>query len=61
MSERIVGFPAYAEWLHEHCASHAHPFVRDSWKMIDYCFELDRNLPDDYRWRFSSEESLKRR
>ena len=52
MSERIVGFPAYAEWLHEHCASHAHPFVRDSWKMIDYCFELDRNLPDDYQVAF---------
>jgi len=59
MSKTISTFPAYAGWLREYCAAHAHPFIRDSSKMIDYCFEVDRNLPDNYHWRFSSEESLK--
>ena len=34
--------------------------MRDSWKMIGYCFQLDQKIPDEYGWRYSTEESLKR-
>ena len=60
MSEKTKAFPVYAEWLTNHCERHEDLFIRDSWKMIDYCFQLDLQMPDKYGWRFSSEEALKR-
>ena len=59
MSTKASVFPAYAEWLSKYCDQHDDVFVRDSWRMIDYCFQLDQTLPNEYGWRFSSEESLK--
>ena len=59
MSEKTKAFPGYAAWLTNHCKSHEDVFVRDSWKMIDYCFQLDLKMPDKYGWRFSSEKVFK--
>jgi len=59
MSEKTKAFPVYAEWLTNHCKSHEEVFVRDSWKMIDYCFQLDLKMPDTYGWRFSNKEVFK--
>jgi len=59
MTEKTKAFPAYAQWLTDHCISHENVFIRDSWKMIDYCFQLDLKMPDEYGWRFSTEEALK--
>jgi hypothetical protein len=39
MSEKTKAFPVYAEWLTNHCKNHEDVFVRDAWKMIDYCFQ----------------------
>jgi len=50
--------PAYSKWLKEYCQKNSHPFVKDSGKMIAYCFELEQKIPNTYGWRFSSEESL---
>ena len=55
-----ISFPKYAEWISEYCNNSSHPFIRDSGKMIAYCFELDENLPKEYKWRYSDEDSIKR-
>jgi hypothetical protein len=59
ISLKTKAFPVYAEWLINHCKNHEDIFVRDSWKMIDYCFQMDLSLPDKYGWRFSSVDVLK--
>lgn len=51
--------PRFADWLSEYCEKNEHPFVRDSWKMVSCCFELDQHLPPRYGWRFSDEEAIK--
>jgi hypothetical protein len=59
MSNKTKTFPVYSEWLTNHCKNHEDVFVRDSWKMIDYCFQLDQKIPNKYAWRFSSDGALK--
>ena len=60
MSDRIITFPQYAQWITDYCKDNVEPFIRDSGKMIAYCFELDQLLPEKYGWRFSDVESLKK-
>src|SRR5207237_2086844 len=61
MPDNVTGFPQYAEWLVDYCTKSEHPFVRDSARMISYCFELEQQLPERYGWRFCDEEALKKR
>lgn len=60
MSGNIETFPTFADWITDYCGQHNNPFIRDSDRMISYCFELDANMPDRYGWRFSSEESIRK-
>ena len=55
----ITGFPQYADWLQELSKSASHPFARDSYDSINYCFSLDHKLPDNYGWRLSDIEAIK--
>lgn len=57
-NDSITSFPGFAGWLSDHCELSDDPFVRDSWKMISYCFELDRKIPSEYRWRYVDLESF---
>ena len=59
MNEKTKTFPVYAKWLTNHCKNHDDTFVRDSWKMIDYCFQFDLKMSDKYGWRFSNEKAFK--
>ena len=52
--------PAYADWLSDFCINHENLYVRNSWPVIDYCFQLDRQLPDTYGWQFSSATVLEK-
>ncbi len=58
MSGDIETFPGFADWIADYCSQHTDPFIRDSGRMIAYCFELDAIMPDRYGWNFSSEESF---
>lgn len=59
--DKLVGFPAFAPWLTEYCQRHDEPEVRESWRMINYCFELDRIFPDEYRWHYTDLEAFKKK
>ncbi len=48
----------YAKWIVKYCQENPHPFIKDSGKMIAYCFELDQNIPSEFRWHYSDEESI---
>lgn len=48
----------YATWIEKYCHENSHPFIKDSGKMIAYCFELDQNIPSEFRWRYSDEASI---
>jgi len=61
MADNLTGFPQYADWVTDFCSTSKHPFVRDSARMISYCFELEQQLPERYGWRFCDEDALKRR
>ena len=54
-----ISFPKYADWITKYCDKNPHPFVKDSGEMIAYCFELDEQIPKEYKWRYSDEDSLK--
>lgn len=58
--DTTVSFPQYADWLKEYAKTRPHPFIKDSSKMVSYCFELDKEVPTNYGWRFSTEDALKR-
>jgi hypothetical protein len=60
MSRAIETFPKFADWITDYCSQHPDPFIRDSDRMIAYCFELDVKIPDRYGWRFSNEESIRK-
>ncbi len=60
MSGDIETFPTFADWITDCCSHHPDPFIRDSDRMIAYCFELDATMPDRYGWRFASEESIRK-
>lgn len=57
-NDRITSFPGFAGWLSDHCELSDDPMVHDSWKMINYCFELDRKVPSECRWRYTDLESF---
>lgn len=57
----VTALPQYADWVREFCASSDHAFVRDSAKMISYCFQLEQRLPSRYEWRFCDEKALAER
>lgn len=44
--------------LIEYSVSHNDPIIKLAHQMISQCLELDKKVPDDYRWLFSSKESL---
>lgn len=50
MSETVK----FADWLRKLAMSSRHPFVRESEKIIQYFFELERKLPQVYDWRVTS-------
>jgi len=52
-------FPQYADWVVKYCESNDHPFIKDSGKMVAYCFELDQEMPQQYGWRLSDLEAFK--
>lgn len=60
MSNNVASFPQLADWINEYCKTHSDPFVRDSSKMIQYCFELDLQFPEKYGWRFTDIDAYKR-
>jgi hypothetical protein len=52
--------PKFADWLKTLSTSSKHPFVRDSEKMIQYFFELEKKLPPRYGWRVTSVEAFQK-
>lgn len=50
----------YNDWLREYCRDHGDPFVRESESMVEYCLDLDKNVPDEYGWKFSSRETIEK-
>lgn len=60
MSKKVASFPQLTGWINEYCKTHSDPFVRDSSKMIQYCFKLDLQLPEKYGWRFTDIDAYKR-
>ncbi len=59
-ANKTISFPQYADWLKEYAEKSPHPFAKDSSKMISYCFELDKEIPNIYGWRFSTEDALRK-
>lgn len=49
----------YPDWLIAYCQAHDDPLIKASEEMVLYLLEIDEKLPDEYGWKFSSEESLK--
>lgn len=48
----------YSDWLQKYCKDHSEFLVRDSENIVKTFFELDTQLPDEYRWKFSDLDSL---
>ena len=44
--------------LIEYSQNHSDPIIKLAHHMVSQCFELDKKTPNDYRWLFSSKESL---
>ncbi|HML76179.1 MAG TPA: hypothetical protein PKB02_16945 [Anaerohalosphaeraceae bacterium] len=61
MNDNNLAFPQLAQWICDYCKSHNEPFIKDSGKMVAYCFELDQLLPEKYGWLFSDVESFKKK
>lgn len=49
----------YSEWLDEYCAQNSDPFVLGSHEMISSCLDLEKDTPNEYGWKYSSEQSFK--
>lgn len=52
--------PNYQSWLSEYCEEHSDPLIRSSEETVLYLLEINEELPDEYGWKFSSEDALKR-
>ncbi|WP_155987042.1 hypothetical protein [Thioalkalivibrio sp. ALE11] len=52
--------PKYRSWLKEYCDDHGDHMIRASEEMVLYLLEIDRKLPNEYGWRFSSEDALRK-
>lgn len=50
----------YSDWVREYCKDHEDPFVRDSEAMVQHCLDLDKKLPNEYWWKFSSKETIEK-
>lgn len=50
----------FDDWLQQYCRGHEDPFVRDSETMVMHCLDLDENVPNEHRWKFSSKESIEK-
>jgi len=48
----------YSEWLDEYCAQNSDPFVLSSHEMISSCLDLEKDTPNEYGWKYSSEQSF---
>lgn len=46
------------EELIEYSKRHHDPIIKSAHQIILQCLELDKKIPDNYRWLFSSKESL---
>lgn len=44
--------------LIEYSQNHSDPIIKSTYHIVSQCFELDKKIPNDYRWLFSSKESL---
>jgi len=60
MKKAEANFPQYADWIKKYCQDNPHPLIKDSGKMIAYCFDLYRKIPDKYGWRYSNQKALER-
>jgi hypothetical protein len=52
--------PKYRSWLTEYCDDNGDHIIRASEEMVLYLLEIDRKLPNEYGWRFSSEDALRK-
>ena len=50
----------YSDWVREYCRNHEDPFVRESEAMVRYCLDLDKKVPNEYGWKFSSKETIEK-
>ncbi|EQA6242217.1 TPA: hypothetical protein ACNFPD_003450 [Enterobacter cancerogenus] len=48
----------YSDWLITHCAESTIFCVKNSEGMVKNFLDLDKDLPDEYRWRFSDVDSI---
>lgn len=48
----------YDEWLKAHCIKSPIYCVKESESMVKHFLDLDKELPDEYRWRFSDKDSI---
>lgn len=48
----------YSDRLKEYCKNSSNVFVKESESMIKNFFALDKEIPDQYRWRFSDLNSI---
>lgn len=50
----------YRAWLHDYCHGHSDPIVKESQELLRHCLSIDGFIPNEYAWRYSSVESLKK-
>jgi len=56
---KIYDIDSFAGWINEITKISGEPFVKSGQEMINYFFELERTLPDNYGWRYYELNSFK--
>jgi len=57
--KKAIEFTRYASWINDYCSNSSHPLIKDSGKMMNICLELERQIPNEYHWKYSNVESFK--
>lgn len=55
----VYDIDSFNGWVTKIIKSSEHPFVRSAQEMINYFFDLERQFPDKYGWRYYDVESFK--
>lgn len=60
MTKKLPPLPEFAFWLRDYCASRSHPAIKTASIAVAELSDVHADLPLDYRWRFSTDDSLER-
>lgn len=50
----------FDDWLYEFCMVHEDPVLNYAEKMVRHCLSINDKIPNEYDWKFSSKESIKK-